>query len=66
LCPATPNGCRDTHPTWRVKLGEAFQWGLGGWEAIACTLSRQLVAVTNRVIQLPGSIVEAVLISVVQ
>ena len=34
MCPATPNGCRDTkHPTLRIKLGEAFQWGSGGWEA---------------------------------
>jgi len=32
------DGCRDTqHPTWRVKIREAFQWGSGGWEAEACT-----------------------------
>ena len=37
MCPAPPNGCRDTqYPTWMIKLGEAFQWGSGGWEAEAC------------------------------
>jgi hypothetical protein len=38
LCSAPPNGSKDTqHSTWRIKIGEAFQWGSGGREAEACT-----------------------------
>jgi hypothetical protein len=37
LCSAPPNGCRNTQkPTWRGKIGWAFQLGSGGWEAWAC------------------------------
>jgi hypothetical protein len=28
---------KTQHPTWWMKLREAFQWGSGGWEAEACT-----------------------------
>ena len=38
MCSAPPNGCRETqHPTWSIKIRDAFQWGSGGWEAKSCT-----------------------------
>jgi len=31
LYSAPPDGCRETqHPTWRIKMREASQWGSGG------------------------------------
>jgi len=34
----TTQWMQDTqHPTWRIEIGEAFQWRSGGWEAEACT-----------------------------
>jgi hypothetical protein len=32
------------NPTWRIKLGKAFQWGSGGWEAEVCTPPGVLLA----------------------
>jgi hypothetical protein len=44
LCFAPLNGCRDTqHPTWRIKIRKAFQWGSGGWEAEACIAPAELL-----------------------
>jgi hypothetical protein len=24
---------KTLHPTWRIKIREAYKWGLDGWEA---------------------------------
>ena len=31
------------HPTWRIKVGKACQWGSGGWEEEAFTPPRVLL-----------------------